>query len=94
MFRKDLIDILLNHPHTLEELAELLEVKPKDVEDDLRHLLRSLRHQPYKAVIIPPRCRQCGFDRFKSEKLHKPSRCPECKGTFVEAPQIMLKRSG
>lgn len=94
MFRKDLIDILLNRPCTVEELAELMQAKHKDVVDDLRHLLRSLKHQPYAAVIVPPHCKQCGFDRFKPDKLNKPSRCPRCKGSFVAPPRIYLERTG
>ena len=93
MFRKDLIEILVEQPCTVEELAELLETKQKNVEQDLRHLLRSLRHQPYRVILTPPRCKHCGFDRFKPGKLQKPSRCPKCKSGFVEPPTVYLKRT-
>ena len=61
MFRKDLITRLRHHPTSLHELSEMLEEPVKDVEADLQHLLRSLRHEPWRAVITPARCNSCGF---------------------------------
>jgi len=90
MFRKDLIELLLHRPSTLRELAEELEQPLKQVESDLQHLLRSLHHLPFRAAITPARCNQCGFV-FHHEKLHKPSRCPRCKGHWIEAPRIAIE---
>lgn len=93
MFRKNLIEILVERAYSVEELAELHEEKPRDVETDLHHLLLSLRHQPYEVVIVPARCRRCGFDRFRTDRLRKPSRCPQCKANFLDAPRIRLRRT-
>ncbi|MGD9164820.1 MAG: hypothetical protein PVF13_08685 [Chromatiales bacterium] len=69
MFRKDLIDLLQHHPATLRELSEQLEEPVKDMESDLRHLLKTLRHLPYRAVVTPARCNKCNFV-FHKDKLH------------------------
>lgn len=92
MFRKDLIPLLLERSWSVAELAELLQEHPKDVESDLEHLLRSLRHEPYGIEIEKAHCRKCGF-AFRSDKLHKPGKCPQCHGTWIEPPRIGL-RSG
>jgi predicted Zn-ribbon and HTH transcriptional regulator len=89
MFRKDLIPILVQRDWSVAELAELLQAHPKDIESDLDHLLRSLKHEPYDVRIAKPRCRKCGFE-FRSNKLHKPGKCPRCHGTWVEPPRIHL----
>lgn len=89
MFRKDLIDMLRVRPITLYELSLLLDTEPRDLEDDLQHLFRSLRGNPLCAVIEPARCRKCGFT-FHSDKLHKPGKCPRCKGTWISEPLIAL----
>ncbi len=50
MLRKDLIELLRNNSMDLIEIARHLEVSHKDVEDDLRHLIKSLKHADYRLV--------------------------------------------
>ena len=61
MFRRDLIDILRGNPMTVNQIARLVDESPSGVADDLNHLLRSLKHTEYKAVVEPARCRAWGF---------------------------------
>jgi predicted Zn-ribbon and HTH transcriptional regulator len=89
MFRKDLIPLLLEHAMTVSDIARFAEQSGKDTAADLDHLLQSLKHTEYKAVIEPAVCRKCGFE-FGPEKLRKPSRCPKCKSTWVTEPRIRL----
>ena len=90
MFRKDLIGLLRDHPRSLHEIAQLLALRPRDVEDDLTHLFKSLKHSEYQAVIEPARCRRCGFI-FHKDKLHKPGKCPQCRSTHISEPRISLE---
>lgn len=90
MFRKYLIDILLNQPTSLFELSRLLEEKPKDLEDDLHHLFKSLKNMPYRSVILPAACKKCGFI-FNKDKMSKPGKCPMCKGTWISEPLIHVE---
>ena len=92
MYRKDLIPLLLGHPRTVHELSHLLEEKITDMDQDLKHLLKSLKHMPYHAVIEPAKCKDCGFV-FHHEKLHKPGKCPRCKGTWISDPQISIEQA-
>ena len=92
MYRKGLIGLLENHPTSLHELSLLLGIPGKDVENDLRHLLKSLRNMPYRAVIAPATCKNCGFV-FHRDKLHKPGRCPKCRKTWISAPLISLEHT-
>lgn len=87
MYRKDLIELLHNRPLTLYEIAKPLQLKPKEVEDDLRHLEKTLKHERFKLVIHPARCHKCGFV-FGTEHLHKPGHCPACKGTWIAEPRF------
>ena len=90
MFRKRLIDMLLGHPMTVSQIAQLVDESPSRIVDDLNHLFRSLKHVEYKAVVEPARCRTCGFD-FSEVKLTKPSKCPECKSTWIQEPKIGIE---
>jgi transcriptional regulator len=93
MFRRKLIDLLLERPYRIGELAELLEMKHTEVEGELGHLLRSIRRQGLRAVVEPASCRRCGFT-FGKDKLHRPGRSPRCRGTWIDEPRIGLDRVG
>ena len=90
MFGKNLIDMLLDNAMTVSQIAQLVDESPSRVADDLSHLIRSLKHTEYKAVVEPARCRTCGF-RFSEQKLTKPSKCPERKSTWVQEPNIGIE---
>ena len=53
MYRKDLLEMLRDRPVSLHELALLLGVHPRELEDDLHHLIRSLKNLPCRAIITP-----------------------------------------
>ena len=86
-FRRQLIELLSGKPRSVPSLARELGMARRDMEDDLRHALRSARAAGYKIDVLPARCKACGFV-FDAEKLSKPSRCPACKGTRLLEPMI------
>jgi transcriptional regulator len=85
MFRRSLIPILLNHPMSLSQLARTVGEKPKEITDALTHLAQSLRHTEYNFVVDAAECRRCGFE-FRTDKFSRPSKCPQCKGTWIAEP--------
>ena len=90
VFRKNLIPLLLENPLSLTQIARLVDEPPKDVEADLRHLLKSLKHTEFIADVTPARCRKCGFE-FDGTRLAKPSKCPECKATWILEPRVAIR---
>jgi predicted Zn-ribbon and HTH transcriptional regulator len=88
-FRKQLIEVLSVEPRTVTRLARELGLPRRDVEDDLRHMIRSARAAGHDVIIEPARCRACGFV-FGEDKLSKPSRCPNCRGTWLYEPVIRV----
>jgi predicted Zn-ribbon and HTH transcriptional regulator len=87
--RRDLQQFLSDQPRSASWLARELGLTRGDVEDDLRHLIRSARAAGHAIDIIPARCKSCDFV-FGDDKLSKPSRCPVCKGTRVHEAQIRI----
>ncbi len=90
MFRKDLIEMLSQRPMSVAGLARLLEVHPRDVEQDIKHLLKSLKRSAYRIVVSPAQCRKCGFT-FDKQKLRKPAKCPACRGSWIEEPTLYVE---
>ena len=42
-------------------------------------------------IIYPAECGKCGFRFTGRKKVHKPSKCPKCKGTYIAEPEYKLK---
>ena len=93
MFRRALIDVLSFEPRSVSSIARELGLRRGDVEDDLRHALRSARAAGHHIEIIPARCKSCDFV-FSDDKLAKPGRCPACKGTRLYEPLILISKEG
>ena len=81
--------LLHNNPLRLSEIARLWDMPLKDVADDVSHLRKTLRKSAYRIEVIPAECRKCGFV-FSAEKLLKPSKCPQCRSTWLEEPVIQI----
>ena len=91
-FRRHLIDLLSSEPRTVSSLARELGMTRGEIEDDLRHALRSARAAGHDIDVIPARCKSCDFV-FSPEKLVKPGRCPACKATRLYEPMIRIARA-
>ena len=90
--RKELIQLLSAQPRSVSSLARELGLTRGDIEDDLRHAIRSARAAGHRVAILPARCRSCGFT-FGEEKLSKPGKCPACRGTRLYEAQISVELS-
>ena len=89
VFRRQLIELLSHEPRSASSLAREMGLRRGDVEDDLRHALRSAGAAGHRIEVIPARCKDCGFI-FGAERLVKPGRCPQCKGSRLFEPQIRI----
>ncbi len=91
MFRRDLIPLLLDRKLSLSEIARSVNEKPKDVIDALQHLALSTKRGDVEMVIEPAACRKCGFE-FRADKFARPSKCPECRSTWIYEPLFSMKQ--
>ena len=74
----------------MSSLARELGLRRNDLEDDLRHMIRSARAQGHRVAVLPARCRSCGFE-FGDDKLAKPGKCPACRGSRIFEAQIHVE---
>ena len=89
-FRRQLRDVLAT-PRTVSSLAHELGLRRGDVEEDLRHAIRSARAAGERVMIEPARCKACGF-LFDAERLTKPGKCPACRGSRIFEPLVSIAR--
>jgi predicted Zn-ribbon and HTH transcriptional regulator len=88
--RKQLIEFLSHEPRSVSRLARELRLPRADVEDALHHMIRSARAAGHRIVVLPARCRSCGFT-FDEGKLTKPGKCPSCRESRIFEPQISVE---
>jgi predicted Zn-ribbon and HTH transcriptional regulator len=87
--RKQLMEVLSREPRSVSSLAREIGLSRADVEDALRHMIRSARAAGHRIVVVPARCRSCGFV-FDEDKLTKPGKCPSCRNSRIFEPQIAV----
>jgi predicted Zn-ribbon and HTH transcriptional regulator len=88
--RRQLRDVLAA-PRTVSSLAHELGLRKGDVEEELRHAIRSARAAGEQVVIEPARCKSCGFV-FDGERLAKPGKCPACRGSRIFEALVSIVR--
>jgi transcriptional regulator len=81
---------MLRQPRTSSSIAHELKLTRDEVEDHLKHLLKSAKAAHQSVRVEPARCRNCGYT-FNQDKITKPGKCPECKGTHLYEPLIQIK---
>ena len=87
--RRQLIELLSHEPRSASSLAQQLGLRRGDIEDDLRHAVRSATAAGHRIEVVPARCKDCGFE-FSADRLAKPGRCPSCRGSRLFEPLLRL----
>jgi predicted Zn-ribbon and HTH transcriptional regulator len=90
--RQRIMEILRREEMSFEELRREMELPARRLEEDLRHVERSLRRGSERLRIDPAVCRACGFvfrERV-SKHLHAPSRCPQCRSERISEPRFRI----
>jgi transcriptional regulator len=92
-FRRRLIDRLKKDELGFEELRRELDAPARALEDDLRHVERSLKHCSERLRIEPSRCLGCGFtfNGRAGRHLHAPRRCPRCRSERISDPRFRIE---
>ena len=90
--RQRMMDLLINARRSSHQLAQLLGIPERQVEDHLTHVVKSLaRDRTRRFILEPSACPDCGFVFRDRRKLTRPSRCPSCRSEGITAPQYGIE---
>ena len=89
MLRTDIKNYLIGDGMSLNQLSRLTRRPVRELENDLKHLEKSIKHQNESIETEPAYCRKCQFE-FPKSKWNKPSKCPDCKSTWIQEPKISI----
>lgn len=88
--RTDLVALLTSEPRSVSSLARELRLTKGELEDHLRHAIRTARAAGHPVIIEPAVCRTCGFE-FAEDRLLKPGKCPQCRGTRIVEARVRVE---
>jgi len=90
--RQSLLQLLVERELSFEELRTELAASVRLLEDDLKHVDRSLRHGDRRLCVTPAACADCGYEfRGRAPRhFHTPSRCPRCRSEHVLAARFRV----
>ena len=78
--------------YSSRQLAELVGVPERQVEDHLTHITKSVaRDRTRRFVLEPSRCRDCAFVFRDRTRLTRPSRCPRCRSEAISSPRYGIE---
>ncbi len=72
-----------------EQLRTELDVPVHVLDEDLRHVARSVRGAGGRLHVERPECSDCGF-RFRRESFKPPGRCPRCRSHRISGPVLRV----
>ncbi len=87
---EEIIDLLEKEALTVKEICYKLGLEPereRDIYSILDRIARIVRRKGKRLMMIPPRCKNCGFEFSKP----KATRCPKCKSERVEPAKFTIK---
>lgn len=86
--RQRIIDLLTGTRLSTHQLAHMLGIPERQVEDHLAHVVKTMSRDPTRRFILEPStCPDCGFVFRNRTRLTRPSRCPVCRGEGITPPR-------
>lgn len=74
------------------DLAGMIGVPERQIEEHLAHVVRSLaRDKTRRFLLEPSRCHDCGFVFRERTRLTTPGRCPACRSEAVAPPRFGIE---
>ena len=88
--RQQMIDLLSEGEWAVRDISQELGVREKEVYGHLDHIVKSAAARGLKFTVIPCACLDCAYIFVERKRLTKPGRCPQCKGSHLEAPRFAI----
>ena len=88
--RQEIVERLRDAEWAFDDLRHDLGLTVRVLEEDLRHIDRSVRAAGSRLVLRPARCESCAFV-FKSAAFHPPGRCPDCRDGRIAGPWFLVE---
>lgn len=86
--RQDIIKLLEQGPVSANSIANKFGTNLKEIFEDLEHIKKSIK--PRQLKITPAHCRKCSYVFRERKRLSTPSKCPQCRGEWIEREKFSV----
>ena len=93
--RQRIIDVITGTRLSSYQLAQMLCIPERQVEEHLTHVVKTIARDKTKRFILDPaRCQGCDFVFRDRRRLTSPSRCPHCRSETIAAARYGIDLAG
>jgi predicted Zn-ribbon and HTH transcriptional regulator len=93
--RQRIIDVIIGTRLSSRQLAQILGIRERQVEEHLSHVVKTITRDTTKRFILDPAfCQDCNFVFRNRRRLTSPSRCPQCRSEGIHAPRYGIDEAG
>jgi predicted Zn-ribbon and HTH transcriptional regulator len=86
--RRRIMDLLQGTLLCSHQLAELLGMPERQVEEHLGHVVKTIARDPARTFVLEPsECQSCAYVFRDRTRLTRPSRCPRCRSEAITSPR-------
>jgi predicted Zn-ribbon and HTH transcriptional regulator len=90
--REEIINLLIEAKDglTAKEICSALDLDPrreKEIYGHIAAIARIVKRKGLELLMLPPRCKNCGFEFEKP----KASKCPRCKSERIEPARFLIR---
>lgn len=89
--RQKILSVLRERTVSAKEISGEVSASEKEVYGHLDHIQKSLHHTSLTLVVVPSKCKKCGFSFKKRERLRKPGKCPICRSESISEPFFTIR---
>ena len=74
------------------QLAQLLGIPERQVEEHLTHIVKTLARDASRTFLLEPsHCQDCTYIFRNRTRLTRPSRCPRCRSEAIISPRYGIR---
>jgi hypothetical protein len=90
--RQRILDLLIGRMMTTRQLAAVIKISERQVEDHLTHIVKSVeRDRAHRFTIEPSACLDCEFVFKGRSRITRPSHCPKCRSENISMPRYGIE---
>ncbi len=90
--RRRIIELLTGTLLSSHQLAQLLGIPERQVEEHLTHIVKTIARDPSRTFLLgPSECQGCAFTFRDRTRLTRPSRCPRCRNEAITSPRYGIR---
>ena len=87
--RQEIVERLRTEEWAFDDLRHDLGLTVRVLEEDLKHIQKSVLTAGDRFQLRSASCVGCGFE-FTANALHPPGRCPSCRDRQIDGPWLKI----